>query len=58
MGRRQQSVGDDIREVLWRRRPAGVLALCEDRKTPRRDAGATVWRPPPVAGLTSGTQKR
>jgi len=25
----------------WRRRPAGVCALCGDQKTRRRDAGAT-----------------
>jgi hypothetical protein len=27
-------------EVLWRRRLAGVLMLCEDWKNHRRDAGA------------------
>jgi len=27
--------------VLWRRRPAGVFALCGDHKNRRQDAGAT-----------------
>jgi len=29
------------RDALWRRRLAGVLAVCGDLKNRRRDAGAT-----------------
>src|SRR4029077_17194216 len=31
----------ELLSELWRRRPAGVLAWCEDQKDRRRDAGAT-----------------